>query len=94
VNDVQSSLNITRSTQADALKTVENIRREITNQNEQIQTKLRQEMNDIASQIMLRTTDKLERLKDDIDFKSKEYEKSLALESEQRQRHMQVVQIE
>ncbi|CAF0795309.1 unnamed protein product [Didymodactylos carnosus] len=75
VNDVQSSLNITRSTQADALKTVENIRREITNQNEQIQTKLRQEMNDIASQIMLRTTDKLERLKDDIDYKSKEYEK-------------------
>ncbi|CAF4401032.1 unnamed protein product [Adineta steineri] len=75
LTDLQSSLNSTRSTQTEIVKTMENMRRESVNQIEQTQIKLRQEMNDINNQTIQRTTDKLDRLRDDFEYRTKENEK-------------------
>lgn len=54
---------------------MENLRRENVSQNEQTQVRLRQEISDVNNQTMQRTTDKLERLKDELEYKTKENEK-------------------
>lgn len=51
------------------------MRRESVSQIEQTNVRLRQEINDMNTQIMQRTTDKLDRLRDEIEYKSKETEK-------------------
>ncbi|CAF5202299.1 unnamed protein product, partial [Rotaria magnacalcarata] len=92
LNDVQSTVNSTRSTQSEIVKTMENMRRESISQIEQTHIRLRQEMNDMNSQSLQRTADKLDRLRDEIDYKMKETEKNHQLENEQRQRQLQTVQ--
>ncbi|CAF1313628.1 unnamed protein product [Adineta steineri] len=92
LTDLQSSLNSTRSTQTEIVKTMENMRRESVNQIEQTQVKLRQEMNDINNQTVQRTTDKLDRLRDDFEYRTKENEKNHQIENEQRQRQLQTLQ--
>lgn len=54
---------------------MENLRRENVSQNEQIQVRLRQEITDTNNQTLQRTTDKLERLRDELEYKTKENEK-------------------
>ena len=54
---------------------MENIRRESVNQIEQTHIRLRQEMGDMSNQLMQRTSDKLERVREEIDHKTKETEK-------------------
>jgi hypothetical protein len=54
---------------------MENMRRESVSQIEQTHVRLRQEMADINNQMMQRTTDKLDRLRDEIEYKTKENEK-------------------
>lgn len=54
---------------------MENMRRESVSQIEQTNVRLRQEMNDMNTQIMQRTTDKLDRLRDEMEYKTKENEK-------------------
>jgi len=51
------------------------MRRESVSQIEQTQIRLRQEITDTNNQIMQRTTDKLDRLKDELEYKTKENEK-------------------
>ncbi|CAF3490469.1 unnamed protein product [Rotaria socialis] len=92
LNDVQSTVNSTRSTQSEIVKTMENMRRESITQIEQTHIRLRQEMNDMNNQSLQRTADKLDRLRDEIDYKMKETEKNHQLENEQRQRQLQTVQ--
>ncbi len=75
LSDAQSSINSTRSTQSEIVKTMENMRRETVSQTEQTHVRLRQEMSDMNNQLMQRTVDKLDRLRDDIEYKSKETEK-------------------
>ncbi|CAF4941847.1 unnamed protein product, partial [Rotaria socialis] len=75
LNDVQSTVNSTRSTQSEIVKTMENMRRESITQIEQTHIRLRQEMNDMNNQSLQRTADKLDRLRDEIDYKMKETEK-------------------
>ena len=75
LNDVQLSVNSSRATQSEIVKTMENMRRESVSQIEQTHVRLRQEMSDTNNQLMQRTTDKLERLKDEIEYKTKENEK-------------------
>ncbi|CAF4926093.1 unnamed protein product [Rotaria sp. Silwood1] len=92
LNDVQSTVNSTRSTQSEIVKTMENMRRESINQVEQTYVRLRQEMTDTNNQMMQRTTDRLDRLRDEIEYKTKESEKNHQLENEQRQRQLQTMQ--
>jgi hypothetical protein len=54
---------------------MENMRRESVSQIEQTHLRLRQEMTDINNQMLQRTTDKLDRLRYEIDYKTKENEK-------------------
>jgi len=54
---------------------MENMRRESISQIEQTQIRFRQEIADTNNQMMQRTTDKLDRLKDEIEYKTKENEK-------------------
>lgn len=75
LNDVQSSINSTRSTQTEIVKTMENMRRESVSQIEQTQVRIRQEMSDMNSQTMQRTTDKLDRLRDEFEYRIKDHEK-------------------
>ncbi len=75
LNDALSSINSNRATQTEIVKTMENIRRESISQIEQTHTRLRQEITDTNNQMMQRTTDKLDRLKDEIEYKTKENEK-------------------
>jgi hypothetical protein len=58
---------------------MENMRRESVSQIEQTHGRLRQEMNDINNQMMQRTTDKLDRLRDEFEYKGKETEKVLKI---------------
>ena len=51
------------------------MRRESVNQVEQTQVRLRQEINDTNAQTIQRTTDKLERLRDEFEYKAKDIEK-------------------
>ena len=51
------------------------MRRESVSQNEQTYIRLRQEMNDMNNQNIQRTADKLDRLRDELEYKSKENEK-------------------
>ncbi|CAF2712117.1 unnamed protein product [Rotaria sp. Silwood2] len=92
LNDVQSTINSTRSTQTEIVKTMENMRRESVSQVEQTHVRLRQEMSDMNNQMMQRTTDKLDRLRDEIEYRTKESEKNHQLENEQRQRQLQTMQ--
>ena len=75
LNDIQASINSTRTTQSEIVKTMENMRRENITQIEQTHTRLRQEINDMNNQTMQRTTDRLDRLRDELDYKIKENEK-------------------
>jgi predicted secreted acid phosphatase len=75
LNDAQLSINSNRATQSEIVKTMENMRRESVSQIEQTHIRLRQEMSDTNNQLMQRITDKLERLRDEIEYKSKETEK-------------------
>lgn len=75
VNDVQVTINTTRSTQNEIVKTMENLRRETVSQIEQVYTRVRQEMTDLNNQNVQRTTDKIDRLRDDMDYRAKENEK-------------------
>lgn len=77
LNDVQATVNSTRSTQSEIVKTMENIRRENISQIEQTHVRLRQEMGDMNNQLMQRTTDRIDRLRDEMDYKAKEAEKVL-----------------
>ncbi|CAF3503652.1 unnamed protein product [Rotaria socialis] len=81
LNDVQSTVNSTRSTQSEIVKTMENMRRESITQIEQTHIRLRQEMNDMNNQSLQRTADKLDRLRDEIDYKMKETEKETTKKS-------------
>ncbi|CAF0728722.1 unnamed protein product [Adineta ricciae] len=92
VSDLQSSINSTRSTQTEIVKTMENMRRESVNQVEQTQVRLRQEISDTNAQTIQRTTDKLERLRDEFEYKAKDIEKNQQIENEQRQRQLQAFQ--
>lgn len=75
LNDMQSTINTTRSTQSEIVKTMENLRRENVSQVEQVYNRIRQEMTDLNGQILQRTTDKIDRLRDDMDYRAKENEK-------------------
>lgn len=75
LNEVQSTINTTRSTQNEIVKTMENLRRETISQIEQVYTRVRQEMTDLNSQMAQRTSDKIDRLRDDMDYRAKENEK-------------------
>ncbi|UJR33422.1 hypothetical protein I4U23_020867 [Adineta vaga] len=92
LSDLQSSINSTRSTQTEIVKTMENMRRESVSQIEQVQIRLRQETNDLNSQTIQRTTDKLERLRDEFEYRAKDAEKNHQIENEQRQRQLQSFQ--
>jgi hypothetical protein len=54
---------------------MENMRRESISQIEQTHIRLRQEMSDTNNQLIQRTTDKLDRLRDELEYKTKENEK-------------------
>lgn len=75
MNEVQSSINSTRSTHTEIVKTMESMRRENVSQIEQTQIRLRQEMTDQNNQIVQRTSDKIDRLRDDMEYRTKENEK-------------------
>ncbi|CAF0729266.1 unnamed protein product [Rotaria sordida] len=92
LNDAQSTINSTRSTQTEIVKTMENMRRESISQIEQTHVRLRQEMSDMNNQMIQRTIDKLDRLRDEMEYKTKENEKNHQLENEQRQRQLQSMQ--
>ncbi len=51
------------------------MRRESVNQIEQTHTRIRQEMSDMNNQTMQRTTDKLDRLRDEFEYRTKDNEK-------------------
>jgi lipid II:glycine glycyltransferase (peptidoglycan interpeptide bridge formation enzyme) len=75
LNEVQASINSTRSTHTEIVKTMETMRRENVSQIEQTHIRLRQEMTDQNNQIVQRTSDKIDRLRDDMEYKAKENEK-------------------
>ena len=81
MNEVQSSINSTRSTQTEIVKTMETMRRENIGQIEQTHIRLRQEMTDQNNQIVQRTTDKIDRLRDDMEYRTKENEKVISIDS-------------
>jgi len=54
---------------------MENMRRESVNQIEQTHIRIRQEMTDMNNQTMQRTTDKLDRLRDEFEYRTKDNEK-------------------
>ena len=54
---------------------MENLRRETVSQIEQVYSRVRQEMTDLNNQNLQRTTDKIDRLRDDMDYRAKENEK-------------------
>ncbi len=51
------------------------MRRESVSQIEQTHVRLRQEMSDMNNQMIQRTTDKLDHLKDEMEYKTRENEK-------------------
>ena len=81
MNEVQSSINSTRSTHTEIVKTMETMRRENISQIEQTHIRLRQEMTDQNNQIVLRTSDKIDRLRDDMEYRAKENEKVNSVDS-------------
>ncbi|CAF0727798.1 unnamed protein product [Rotaria sordida] len=81
LNDAQSTINSTRSTQTEIVKTMENMRRESISQIEQTHVRLRQEMSDMNNQMIQRTIDKLDRLRDEMEYKTKENEKETTRKS-------------
>lgn len=75
LSEAQTSINSNRATQSEIVKTMENMRRESVSQIEQTHVRLRQEITDGNNQNLQRTTDKLERLRDELEYKIKESEK-------------------
>lgn len=68
-------MNSARATHTEIVKTMENLRRENVNQIEQVQVRLRQENGDLNGQSVQRMTDKLERLRDEFEYRAKDSEK-------------------
>lgn len=75
MSEAQTSINSNRATQSEIVKTMENMRRESVGQIEQTHVRLRQEIADGNNQTLQRTTDKLDRLHDELEYKIKESEK-------------------